>query len=184
MSLLQAAARAAGPPPSVQPCPECRTNALVQPKPSCCPRQDDPFHWLRDDSHSDPKILEYLRSESQYARAVLGHSNLSALAQALRRDMAGRVPLHEAGPPWQASAALTVDEAAADVGPGSGSESAAGPLSQPQPSAQCCCQSDSLRGEPGPRHTWSHLVTPGHTWSHPGAPRRTQQGGAAAGGVS
>ncbi|KAL6747170.1 prolyl oligopeptidase family-domain-containing protein [Haematococcus lacustris] len=112
MSLLQAAARAAGPPPSVQPCPECRTNALVQPKPSCCPRQDDPFHWLRDDSHSDPKILEYLRSESQYARAVLGHSNLSALAQALRRDMAGRVPLHEAGPPWQASAALTVNEAA------------------------------------------------------------------------
>ncbi|KAJ9533270.1 hypothetical protein QJQ45_018383 [Haematococcus lacustris] len=117
MSLLQAAARAAGPPPSVQPCPECRTNALVQPKPSCCPRQDDPFHWLRDDSHSDPKILEYLRSESQYARAVLGHSNLSALAQALRRDMAGRVPLHEAGPPWQASAALTVDEAAG-AGPG------------------------------------------------------------------
>jgi oligopeptidase B len=50
----------------------------------------DPYHWLRDDSRSDPIVLGHLGAENAYTDAAL--APVAALQAQLRAEIAGRIP--------------------------------------------------------------------------------------------
>ena len=50
----------------------------------------DPYHWLRDDSRSDPAVLGHLRAENAYTDAAL--APVAALQAQLRAEIARRIP--------------------------------------------------------------------------------------------
>ena len=35
----------------------------------------DPYYWLRDDDRKNPEVLDYLHAETEYAKAVMAHTN-------------------------------------------------------------------------------------------------------------
>lgn len=49
----------------------------------------DPYYWLRDDSRSDPKVIEYLHAENAYLDAAL--KDTEALQKELYEEIAGRL---------------------------------------------------------------------------------------------
>ncbi len=57
----------------------------------------DPYHWLRDDSRSDPAVLAHLRAENAYADAML--EPRTGLREQLRAELAGRIPDADASVP-------------------------------------------------------------------------------------
>jgi oligopeptidase B len=57
----------------------------------------DPYHWLRDDSRSDPEVLAHLRAENDHTDAVL--RPLAALGGKLRAELVGRIPEADASVP-------------------------------------------------------------------------------------
>eukprot|EP00878_Enallax_costatus_P019405 GHUV01020475.1.p1 GENE.GHUV01020475.1~~GHUV01020475.1.p1 ORF type:complete len:824 (+),score=328.83 GHUV01020475.1:222-2693(+) len=63
----------------------------------------DDYHWLRDDTHQDPKVLGYLAAENSYSDAV--YQQLQPLAAQLAQEMEGRLgqvaaPLPVRHGPW------------------------------------------------------------------------------------
>lgn len=73
-------------------CPATRWSAFVSSCHAC---------RLQDDTRSDPAVLQHLKAEASYAGSVL--QGLEGLEEELHRDMAGRVPDQEAGPPFLSS---------------------------------------------------------------------------------
>ena len=58
----------------------------------------DPYFWLRDDTRSDPKVLDYLRAENQYADGAL--AAMSGLETTVRKELAERVPAQDSSVPF------------------------------------------------------------------------------------
>ncbi|WIA37001.1 hypothetical protein OEZ86_008238 [Tetradesmus obliquus] len=82
----EASACITGPPAGVQaPTAPRRPKTLLT---AAGPVVDD-FHWLRDDSHSDPEVLGYLTAENAYSDATL--AQLQPLAAKLAAEMEGRL---------------------------------------------------------------------------------------------
>ena len=52
-------------------------------------RVEDPYHWLRDDSRKDPAVLDYLRAENVYTKAVLEPTE--PLQKQLFEEMVARI---------------------------------------------------------------------------------------------
>ena len=57
----------------------------------------DNYFWLRDDTRSDPDVLEYLRQENDYGRRVM--ASQQALEDQLLKEMIARVPQRDASAP-------------------------------------------------------------------------------------
>lgn len=53
-------------------------------------QRTDEYHWLRDDTRSDPEVLNYLRAENDYAEAVLEPAR--TLQEQLYREIVGLMP--------------------------------------------------------------------------------------------
>src|ERR1043165_2114477 len=51
--------------------------------------REDPFYWLRDDTRSDPQVLEHLRAETAYAEAILAPAQ--PLIDRLYAEIVGRI---------------------------------------------------------------------------------------------
>jgi oligopeptidase B len=60
--------------------------------------RNDPYFWLRDDTRSDPKVLDYLRAENRYADAVL--APMASLETAVRKELAERIPAQDSSVPF------------------------------------------------------------------------------------
>ena len=60
--------------------------------------REDPYHWLRDDERSDPRILAHLREENRYADKLL--SPLGQRREALYEEILARIPKSDATVPY------------------------------------------------------------------------------------
>lgn len=60
-------------------------------------RTDD-YYWLRDDSHSDPQVLDYLRQENAYTAAKL--QPFKPLQQQLFKELTARVAAEDSSVPY------------------------------------------------------------------------------------
>lgn len=60
--------------------------------------RSDPHFWLRDDTRSDPRILDYLQAENTYTDSVL--EPLSALRAQVRTELTARVPPQDSSVPY------------------------------------------------------------------------------------
>ena len=59
--------------------------------------RDDAYYWLRDDTRTNPEVLDYLRAETEYAEALLApHQGLMAQ---LYEEMLGRIKQDDASVP-------------------------------------------------------------------------------------
>lgn len=59
--------------------------------------REDPYYWLRDDSRTNPEVLEHLRAETRYANTLLApHQNLMA---SLYSEMLGRIKQDDSSVP-------------------------------------------------------------------------------------
>jgi oligopeptidase B len=76
--------------------------------------RQDPYYWLRDDSRSDPKVLDHLAAETAYAEAML--APCQPLIDELYQEMVSRVPQEDASVPvryrgyWYATRFVTGGE--------------------------------------------------------------------------
>ena len=61
--------------------------------------REDPYYWLRDDDHSDPEILEYLRAENAYAEAAL--APLRGIRDSLYDEIVARIPKDDVSVPFR-----------------------------------------------------------------------------------
>ncbi len=59
--------------------------------------RDDPYYWLRDDSRTNPEVLDYLRAETDYANALLAPHQ--ALMSQLYEEMLARIKQDDASVP-------------------------------------------------------------------------------------
>jgi oligopeptidase B len=59
--------------------------------------RDDAYYWLRDDTRTNPEVLEYLRAETQYADDLLAPHQ--ALMAQLYEEMLGRIKQDDASVP-------------------------------------------------------------------------------------
>ena len=59
----------------------------------------DPYHWLRDDTRKNPKILAALEAENQYLDANLAHTK--ALQDDLFKEMVGRIKKDDSSVPFE-----------------------------------------------------------------------------------
>lgn len=59
--------------------------------------REDAYYWLRDDTRSNPEVLEYLRAETQYAEALLAPHQ--ALMDQLYEEMLGRIKQDDSSVP-------------------------------------------------------------------------------------
>ena len=81
------------------------TNELLPPLPptrphrveSACGTRDDPYYWLRDDTHSDSKVLAHLRAENKYADRML--APLQAQIEAIYAEIVSRLKQDESSVP-------------------------------------------------------------------------------------
>ena len=71
--------------------------------------RNDPYYWLRDDTRTDPAVLDYLNAENAYTDAVLAHTG--ALQQRLYDEIVARIPQDDASVPkrHQIAGAMPVD---------------------------------------------------------------------------
>ncbi|GAB4817223.1 hypothetical protein N2152v2_004269 [Parachlorella kessleri] len=51
--------------------------------------REDAFYWLRDDDRKDPQVIEHLKAEAAYTKAVL--ADTEALQEVLYQEMRGRI---------------------------------------------------------------------------------------------
>ena len=61
-------------------------------------KRSDPYFWLRDDTRSNPQVLEYLKAENAYTDQVL--EPLKGLRKAIRDEIASRVPPMDSSVPY------------------------------------------------------------------------------------
>lgn len=59
-------------------------------------RHDD-YHWLRDDTRRDPRVLEYLQAENAYTAAMMAH--LRPLEDRLYAEIVGRIKQDDSSVP-------------------------------------------------------------------------------------
>ena len=81
--------------PTAQAAPRAARHPVAVPSPHGT-RIDD-YYWLRDDTRSDPQVLEYLEQENAYAEAVL--APLRPLEQRLFTELTARLQPDEASVP-------------------------------------------------------------------------------------
>jgi len=60
--------------------------------------RNDPYFWLRDDTRSNPKVLDYLRAENRHADGVL--ASMAGLETTVRKELAGRLPAQDSSVPF------------------------------------------------------------------------------------
>ncbi|MFW0767057.1 oligopeptidase B [Trabulsiella odontotermitis] len=58
----------------------------------------DNYYWLRDDSRSQPEVLEYLKQENDYGRQVM--DSQSALQDRVLKEIVDRIPQQEISAPY------------------------------------------------------------------------------------
>ena len=58
----------------------------------------DNYYWLRDDTRSQPEVLDYLHQENDYGRRVM--STQSALEERLLSEMVSRIPPRDVSAPY------------------------------------------------------------------------------------
>ncbi|HBX12657.1 MAG TPA: oligopeptidase B, partial [Leclercia adecarboxylata] len=58
----------------------------------------DNYYWLRDDTRSQPEVLDYLHDENDYGHRVM--STQQALQDRLLNEMVERVPQRDVSAPW------------------------------------------------------------------------------------
>ena len=61
-------------------------------------RHDD-YHWLRDDTRRDPRVLEYLQAENAYTAAMMAH--LRPLEDRLYAEIVGRIKQDDSSVPYR-----------------------------------------------------------------------------------
>ena len=61
--------------------------------------REDPYYWLRDDSHADPGILAHLAAENAFADAVM--APLRPLQERIYQEIIGRIRQDDASVPWR-----------------------------------------------------------------------------------
>lgn len=76
------------------PVPEQRPHAVVGPHGT----RVDEYHWLRDDTRADPRVLAHLAAENGYRAAVLAH--LRPLEERLYSEIVGRIRQDDATVPY------------------------------------------------------------------------------------
>lgn len=59
--------------------------------------REDPYYWLRDDTHTDPEVLAHLRAENEYTAAVL--SPAQPLIEQLYGEIVARLKQDDASVP-------------------------------------------------------------------------------------
>jgi oligopeptidase B len=60
--------------------------------------RNDPYYWLRDDSRTDPKVLEYLRAENAWFERHMGR--LTPLVESLYSEIIGRIKQDDSTVPY------------------------------------------------------------------------------------
>lgn len=58
----------------------------------------DNYYWLRDDSRSQPEVLDYLHRENDYGHSVM--STQKTLEETLLKEMVGRIPQRDVSAPY------------------------------------------------------------------------------------
>ncbi len=58
----------------------------------------DNYYWLRDDSRSQPEVLDYLHQENDYGRAIM--ATQQALQDRLLKEMVDRIPQRDVSAPY------------------------------------------------------------------------------------
>jgi oligopeptidase B len=61
--------------------------------------RNDPYFWLRDDTRSDPKVIDYLRAENRYTDSVFAH--VAGLETTVRKELAERIPAQDSSVPFK-----------------------------------------------------------------------------------
>jgi oligopeptidase B len=61
--------------------------------------RNDPYFWLRDDTRSNPQVLDYLKAENAYADRML--EPLDALRAAVQKELKDRVPPQDSSVPFR-----------------------------------------------------------------------------------
>jgi len=61
--------------------------------------RQDPYHWLRDDSRSNPEVLDHLRAETAYFEAM--SAPFRPLIEALTAEMIGRLKQDDSSVPYR-----------------------------------------------------------------------------------
>jgi len=59
----------------------------------------DNYYWLRDDSRHDTRVLQYLQAETDYAEAMLAHTEPAQ--KLLFDEIVGRIKQDDASVPWR-----------------------------------------------------------------------------------
>jgi oligopeptidase B len=62
----------------------------------------DNYYWLRDDTRTQPEVLDYLHQENDYGRKVM--ASQQALQDRLLSEMVERVPQRDTSAPWSKNA--------------------------------------------------------------------------------
>lgn len=58
----------------------------------------DNYYWLRDDTRSQPEVLDYLHQENEYGRKVM--SSQQALQDRILKEIIDRIPPREVSAPY------------------------------------------------------------------------------------
>lgn len=58
----------------------------------------DNYYWLRDDTRSQPDVLEYLQAENEYGRCIM--ASQQALQDSLLEEIISRIPQREVSAPY------------------------------------------------------------------------------------
>ena len=59
--------------------------------------REDPYHWLRDDTRSDPALIAHLQAENAWFAAH--RARFQALEDELYAEMLGRIEEDDSSPP-------------------------------------------------------------------------------------
>lgn len=58
----------------------------------------DNYYWLRDDTRSQPEVLDYLHQENEYGRKVM--TSQQALQDRILKEIIDRIPPREVSAPY------------------------------------------------------------------------------------
>ena len=58
----------------------------------------DEYYWLRDDTRTDPEVLNYLEQENHYGKQIMSSQN--ELRDTLLREIIQRIPQRDSSAPW------------------------------------------------------------------------------------
>lgn len=61
----------------------------------------DNYYWLRDDTRSQPEVLDYLQQENSYGHWVM--ASQQALQDRILKEIIDRIPQREVSAPYEAA---------------------------------------------------------------------------------